>query len=984
MATMIVTVDRQSGNYEQVFIYTINASFNGIAGEIQSAQIRVFVPDYLDVFLGDAREPVKSVEEIPIAGGREVVYDFGAITDLGIAVRLGFGVTFKTEATNGMTFLCNPKLFVNGAEAISSVSDEIALLLEAQFEITRNIVLPTALPSAGSAVFYELTLQNFGDLGAVADNIEIVCAGSDLLMLDNEFSVVGADDSTKFADKTQDGIEATFEGNSLRFSIPTYRGEIYRFIYRAVIADTAEVGTEIATLATWSIDSEAQPNELHEVTLSDPIYDSTVSIYAPDYSLPNEYLCYRMNIKNTGNQILTGVLFENDLPPDISYYRFNTGSFNIGVINQNLSAEYFIDYETFGGVTGQLGPFNTDVNTAVDLTTVIPDGDNLSILFWRLNTLGIGVETKGTPQLLGIVNSGVPLDSSVVNHIHLSFDEGGEVTEVVENATTLIANYCALNPSLSMSVGENPVKPGQELQYTFHLNCRASRVQNPIFALLMPRELEYVGAEQYSYSDIFTATTPPQPQVRLIPNFGENGETLVKFEFRDENAFSFRQLATAKITFTARVAVGALGEIESFLLLNTKGSNGIIPNTVDIYVDSDNIAEDSTVQRNYAKSNVMENRILYFVSTSSNKKVKGLLDSEYVEEPIVGRTVNGGSLEYLITVKNIGNAVLDEVEIVDILPYIGDTGVIVTGSARGSEFPLYALSEVVAVIQPSGEEAPFEIFYSTSADPVRFGANFDVIGTDDNWTVEPPEDLSELKSFKVRTRDRSLSPSESLMVAITATVPTGVQIAEVAWNSFAADVVYTDLSGTKQHLAAIEPEKVGIQVADSTSGTVKISGYSWVDSSGDGYRGDDEPFVNDVAVVLYNEEGVQLRYTSTTTDIDGNDGQYVFENLEPGRYYVKFFIDSTKLKFTAQRTDTENGSKADKNSGTTPIIDLTTATERSDINVGILPKGQRTLQEILAVNRQARGMVRDVIKTQMLLTMRSEDVLEILESGSIV
>ncbi len=316
----------------------------------------------------------------------------------------------------------------------------------------------------------------------------------------------------------------------------------------------------------------------------------------------------------------------------------------------------------------------------------------------------------------------------------------------------------------------------------------------------------------------------------------------------------------------------------------------------------------------------------------------------------------------------------------DILPHIGDTGVIGIGVARKSEFPVYALSEVVAVVLPEEQEVGFDISYSTSTDPVRFGPAFDIIGTDDNWQEEVPTDLSLLRAFKVKTSNVVMYPGQVLKVAITASIPVGTDVSLVAWNSFATDITYTNLNGRQEHLLAVEPEKVGIKVVEPESDTVKISGYSWLDDDGDGYRTEDEPFVNDVAVVLYDEDGNQLRYTSTRTDVNSNDGQYVFDNLIPGRYYVKFFIDTANLKFTKQVLDDENTSKAARGSGVTPIIDLTNTKEVNDINVGIMPKGKHTLDEILKINRQTRGVIRDIIKNQMLLTMKQEDVLELVEN----
>ncbi len=982
MPSLFISVDKTSGNYEDSFIYAINASFNGIQGNINSAKIKMFIPDFFNIFLGDVREPIKNVSENIVSGGKEIIFDFEKITDLGIAVRIGFGLTFKSTAINQTNFTLLAQLLINEEEILSQNSDEIKLILVPQFEITREIVLPKSSPSSGSAVFYKLTLENFGDLGAEIENLVINCESTNLLTIDSSFTVTGKDVSNKFADTSMDDITGIFNENNLTFTLPKYKGQRYEFIYRAVIDENLEIGSKVSSEANFSYNNLPFILELDEITLDSSIYDASISIYAPDYSLQNEYICYRLNIENIGNQILTNAIFKNELPEEISYYQFNTGSFNIGAIKQNISSEYFIDYTTVNGNFGTLGPFNTDNNTSINLLDIIPIEDNLLSLTWNLNTLGIGVKNKASPQLLGIVKSEVVSDTSVVNHIHLEYDGENQRLEKVENATTLIANYCVLSPSFSSSVNSNPVRPLDTIKLTFSANCRNSRLNNPIFAFLMPKEFEYIGNENYSYTDIFTSISPLNPPALIIENFNENKDTLIKFEFVNEYEFNFKQLSNIKISFDIKVKVGSLGETTSFLLLNTVNSTGVIPNTTDIYQDKNNIAQNPDISKNYAKSNTIKNIILYFVSTSSNKKVKGLLDSKYLEEPLIGKTVSGGSLEYLITVKNIGNADLENIEIVDILPFIGDTGVIQISEKRNSQFPIYAISEVAAIILPINENVEFDIFYSKSSDPVRFGANFNIIGTDDDWTSEIFEDLSLLKSFKVKTKNSIIAPGETLKIAITANVPLGANTNSIAFNSFAADVSYKDLNNNIQHLLAIEPEKVGIEIADSQPNTGSISGYAFFDSNADGYFNNDEEYLNDVIVTLYDENQNLIRYTATTPNFQGVLGQYGFNNLAIGKYYIKFIVDDKKLKFTQQKTDSDNGSKASAKTGVTGLIDLTDINNIDNINIGIIPKGRYTLEEIMKINNQTRGVVRDIIKNQMLLTMKQEDVLELIENSN--
>ncbi len=977
MANLTIQVDQTTGNYEQVFVYSINASFNGIQDAIESASIKLFFPTYLELILGDAQFPVKEVIQAPVEGGTEVTYLFDSITDLGVVVRLGIGVLFNTDALNGQSYTCVPKLYINDALYLESQSTPIQLILTPQFELSRELVLPAIEPAPGGAIIYKVVLQNFGDLGSTIENVEITCSGSPLLLLDSTFTVTGNDTSSKFTDTSMDGTTGIFEENQFTLFLSSYSGERFEFYYRGVIDASLEIGEQLSTTANWSIDSLPQTDDISEFTIIAPTYQATLGIYGPDYSLPNEYLCYRLSVHNTGNQGLSNAVFENKLPNDVKYYQFQTGSFYIGAINQNLSAQYFIDYETQNGQSGTLGPYNTDSNTTVDLESIIDSSDNLSTLRWNLNSLGIGTKNRATPQLLGIVKSGS--NGALQNHIHLTYLVNGTTLESVENFSTLLVDYCVLRPSLSANIGIMPVKPSDTIRYTLSFNCRSSRLENPIIGFILPDKLEYMGNETYDYNNFFPTVTPLDPPVKLLQNFDGEGSTFVKFEFKDEYAYSFHQLYRFAISFDAKVKIGSLGTFKVFTLLNTLDSTGIIPNAVDIYTDTYNIAEDSTVSAQYAKSTTIETDILFFVATSSNKKVKGMLDIDFIEEPEVGHTYSGGNLQYLIAIKNIGNAVLESVEIVDILPYIGDTGVIETDSPRRSEYPIYALSDVVAFVEPSTSSTSLEIYYSTSKDPLRFGNNFNLIGTDNDWTLEPPEDLSTLQAFKLKTTDLLLHPNETIKVTVMASTPIGVPLSSVAWNSFAANVIYRDMNNVSQPLLAIEPEKAGIEIAAPSSDTVSISGYSWFDTNLDGLYQEEESFINDIGVVLYDAKGQLLQYTFTRTDVSGVLGKYSFNNLEPGVYYIQFFVDQTKIKFTRQRTSNENGSKGNTKTGKTELLDLTVGNSVANIHIGVIGKNDFTLDEILAANRQARSMVRNVIHNQMLLTMKQEDVLDLIK-----
>ncbi len=979
MPSLIASVDRLSGNYEDVFIYSINVGFSGIVGEINSAKIEVVFPSFLNIFLGDTNDPIKNVSQNIIDGDTKVVYDFGSITDLGIATRIGIGVTYKTDTESLTKFTFNPKLLINGEEVISFLSDEIELIVTPRFVMSREIVLPLVEPSPNSEIYYKVTLENYGDLGGFINNANVSCFGSDDITIDTTFEVVGQDVSSKFADSSMDNVLGVFEGNTVLINLPRYSGQKYEFIYKAIISNNALIGEQLVTNATLNADDTEEQIEFHDLTLNEEIYDADISIYAPDYTLPQEYICYRMNIRNTGNQVLRTAVFKNELPDNIRFYKFNTGAFHIGALNQNLNAQYTIDFDTVNGNSGTFGIFNSNNNTSIDLSEFIDTNDRLSAIYWNLQILSVGVKDRVAPSLFGIVDEDVEISSDIFNHIHLNYsDVNEEEFETIQNATTIVDNICVLRPSLSSSVGTAPVRPNQVFRYTMSVNCVNSRLLKPIVATVLPKELEYVGNETFTFSDVFTSISPTLPQAQVLTDFNEFGDTLIKYQFDGEYEFLFRQLARFNISFDVKVAVGAYGDIQSFMILNTVDSTGQIPNNFDVYTDVNNIAQNIEVEEKYSKTDEIENTVLFFVSTSSDKKVKGALDTQFIEEPLVGSTYEAGTLEYKITVKNIGNSDLTKVEIIDILPYVGDTSIISPNVDRGSQFNVYALSEVSAKLLSDNKNVNFDIEYSTSKDPVRFGANFDMIGTIDNWTQNLPDEVSKLSAFKVSTKDIVLKPNDVLEVQVLASVPVGVNREEVAWNTFSADVTYIDINGIEQHLLAIEPEKVGISIKDTPADTVEIGGYVWLDEEYDGKYTNGERAINDVGVMLLDENMYVKAITFTAPNANGVDGKYLFKNLVKGKYYIRFFIDDINYKFIKQDRSVKYSSLANIKTGITPIIDMTQYSSNTEIIAGVILKSKRTIDEILGVNNSVQSVMRNVIKNQMLLVMKGENIIELL------
>ena len=108
----------------------------------------------------------------------------------------------------------------------------------------------------------------------------------------------------------------------------------------------------------------------------------------------------------------------------------------------------------------------------------------------------------------------------------------------------------------------------------------------------------------------------------------------------------------------------------------------------------------------------------------------------------------------------------------------------------------------------------------------------------------------------------------------------------------------------------------------------------WYDDNKNGLQDLGEDGVKNVTVKLYNSSNALL--ATTQTDVDG---YYLFENLQPGNYYVEFVLPAG-YQFTSQNegNDSEIDSDADETTGKTALTNLTAGENDLSWDAGIYCK----------------------------------------------
>lgn len=121
-----------------------------------------------------------------------------------------------------------------------------------------------------------------------------------------------------------------------------------------------------------------------------------------------------------------------------------------------------------------------------------------------------------------------------------------------------------------------------------------------------------------------------------------------------------------------------------------------------------------------------------------------------------------------------------------------------------------------------------------------------------------------------------------------------------------------------------------------------IGNFVWSDTSQDGIQDDDERGVPGIRVELFEagdddtvNNSDDSKRSETTTDASGN---YSFENLPAGRYFLRFHsIDGAEFTQQAAGDDEGLDSNVDPETGFTGIIDLAESETNNSVDAGMIP-----------------------------------------------
>ena len=268
---------------------------------------------------------------------------------------------------------------------------------------------------------------------------------------------------------------------------------------------------------------------------------------------------------------------------------------------------------------------------------------------------------------------------------------------------------------------------------------------------------------------------------------------------------------------------------------------GVITNTGYATIDQPFTAEDTVAGEkrdtqiwNYANYNIVGlTTESWKTITYTNQNHTGTphtdpaTDTGYSREPTHNyvQGMQGEDVTYELHIKNNSPVALENMTIIDRLPYVGDLG-LVSGYERFSAFGVKLKSIDSVEIGTYDETGAFtgssaahkEYQYSTDKTSTLNEYSKDWLGQNDvmNWTTGNPS--ADTVDFRIQLKD-TVKVGEEVVVKVTATVPSYVAKTgeeNIAWNSFAYSYQNKSILGDTVMVA--EPAKVGVwvQTPDTT------------------------------------------------------------------------------------------------------------------------------------------------------------------------
>ncbi len=676
----------------------------------------------------------------------------------------------------------------------------------------------------------------------------------------------------------------------------------------------------------------------------------------------NQTFSYDLVPSNSGNVPLDNLVVIDTLPVEMQLISVTTGSYaNLSDFAAGEGVRVSYEKNTALGVFTLWGS-SPNTSTSTTLTAPPPGlgaGEYITRIRWEYGQAAVGMTTATRPLITGRIvnpdNAGGPvaIGDTISNCADLTAVYTAGPTNVTRNDCenfVLSGAFVQLNPAKENLSGGGPFNPGQAVSWRLRVRSDARSSDPVALSDLVATDLLPVNLTFVSWTFDDQGTGLPAPQVfDQIPNFAGTGRTLLRWRWNAGSGnLGVNQQVWININTTIRNGT-PFGSLSNDFTLDSDAPGLGLRCTSTTQTDPLDLDGDANTAETLCRSTGTIN-VAGIAQLISSKTIQGTCDGGSVSTS--AGTLTGGAIEYRLRVQNVGTVAMQSFVLIDILPFVGDTGVRDT-NPRGSQWtPL--LSAPIA--PPPGTV----LYYSTSGNPCRGEVGGPVTSCDPpNWTTVAPDPITSVRSFKIEFGNRVVQPFDFVEFTFSMVTPGAVNPGDQAFNSFAYQADRSDGLGA----LAAEPQKVGLTLG--TCEAASLGDFVWADVNGNGVQDDGPTGLNGVYTRLFQPgpdglpgtvDDVPISSTVTSNGPGGAPGWYRFPGLAPGNYLVCFTPPPTFVVTTPDQGADTADSDVNPATSCTPVTNLSANEDDPTLDLGLIATELAALGNYVWFDRDSNGI----------------------------